>query len=153
MANGLLGSRPVRVAVLALVASGCGYKPGAFTGPAEPFTGRPSTVGCLDLAVTRKPDSKVGPVLAFDFGNRCLTPAVVDFQHARVEGVTVHGQRIALAPYDPQFEIALARVDARGLGHEAIAYAATEPLTQLCIDEATIAHVAGAAWQCFVEAP
>jgi len=153
MAGDLLSSPPMRVFALGLAAAGCGYHAGSFAGPSGPFVGFASTVGCLDITVARKPDSDLGPVLAFDFGNRCARPIVVDFQHARVEAVTGDGRRIALAPYDPDGDIVAERLDAQLWGHEAIAYDAGEPAPQVCIDLATIAHVAGTQWKCLASTP
>jgi hypothetical protein len=151
MAGGLLGPSPVRALAVIFVTAGCGYHPGSFAGPRGPFVGFAATVGCLDITVSREPDSDVGPVLAFDFGNRCAQPIVVDFQHAHVEAVTGDGRRIPLGAYDPDGEIVPALLDARMPGHEAIAYTADDPVPQLCIDLATVAHVAGTQWRCLVQ--
>ena len=131
------------------ITAACGYRAGSFAGPRGLFAGTPSTVDCLDIAVSREADSDVGPVLAFDFGNRCAHPIVVDFQHAHVEAVTVDGQRIPLDAYDPDGGIVVERLDAQLPGHEAIAYATSAPAPQLCIDVATIVHAAGTQWRCF----
>jgi hypothetical protein len=150
MAGTLLPTPPVRALALVFITAGCGYRAGSFVGSRGPFVGFASTVGCLDIAVSREADSDVGPVLAFDFGNRCSQPIVVDFEHARVEAVTADGRRIALDAYDPDGDIVEHTIDAQLPGHEAIAYASTEPVPQLCIYVATIAHVAGTDWRCLV---
>ena len=140
----------MRALALVFITAGCGYRAGSFVGAHGPFVGFASTVGCLDIAVSRETDSAVGPVLAFDFGNRCAQPIVVDFEHARVEAVTADGQRVPLDPYDRDGDIVPERLDALLPGHEAIAYAADHPVPQVCIDLATIAHVAGTQWRCLV---
>jgi hypothetical protein len=140
----------MRALAIVLFATGCGYHPGSFAGPRGPFVGMASTVDCLDIAVSRKPDSAVGPVLAFDFGNRCARSIVVDFQHARVEAVTAGGRRAPLAAYDPDGNIVEERLDARLPGHEAIAYHSDHLVPQVCVDLATIAHAAGTQWRCLV---
>lgn len=148
MAGDLLSSPSVRALALVFITAGCGYHAGSFAGPHGLFAGTPSTVDCLDIAVSREADSDVGPVLAFDFGNRCAHAIVVDFQHAHVEAVTLDGQRIPLDAYDPDGGIVSERLDAQLPGHEAIAYAASEQVPQVCVDVATIVHAAGTQWRC-----
>ncbi len=139
----------MRALPVLFIAVGCGYHAGSFASASGPFVGRPSTVGCLDVAIARRLDASVGPVLAFDFGNRCTRPIVVDFQHARVEGVTLDGRRIPLVAYDPDGDIVEEQIDAQLFGHEAIAYEAHETMASVCVDAASIAHAAGERWQCF----
>lgn len=139
----------MRILGIAIVTAACGYQPGSFVWGMKHFTGESSTVGCLDISVARSLDSDVGPVLVFDFGNRCMRPAVVDFQHARVEGVTADGQRVPLAPYDPDADITEQMIDARLGGHEAIAYASETRLVDVCVELASIAHAPGESWRCF----
>ena len=138
----------MRLLVIPVLAAACGYRAGSFVWGTNRFAGEPSTVGCLDIAVSRAADSDVGPVIAFDFGNRCSRPSVVDFEHARVEGVTADGRRVALAPYDPDGDIAEREIDAVFAGHEVIAYASAGPVVFVCIDLASIAHAPGESWRC-----
>jgi len=138
----------VRVLAITLLVAACGYRPGSFFWQTNPFVGVASTVGCLDIATSRMADSDVGPVLRFDFGNRCSGPTVVDFKQTRVEGVTVDGRRIALAPYDPAGGITEQQLDGRLAGHEAIAYESEARVVDVCVDLASIAHAPGELWRC-----
>lgn len=134
----------------ATVAGGCAYKPGSFRHSQRDFQGQRATVGCLDLAIYHRPGLvDAGTVLAYEFGNRCDGPATVDFASTRVVGRTLTGEQVALAPYDPNSEIRALRIDGRGVGAEAIAYPASEPLAQVCVDAASLARVNGERWLCF----
>ena len=111
-------------ASLGLVAA-CGYRGGSFRGPEGPFAGERAEVGCLDVAVASHPDVDAsGPVLAYEFGNRCDHPATVDLAAVRVRARTVDGREIELAPYDPLGELRVARLEARKTGREVIEYRA-----------------------------
>jgi hypothetical protein len=108
------------------------------------------TVGCLDLGITRRSDiEQASAVVAYQFGNRCAQPAVVDLAGANVVGRTADGQEVALAPYDPKHEVRALELDGRWMGKEALAYPAQVALVQLCVDAASIAHREGAQWICF----
>jgi hypothetical protein len=111
-------------ASLGLVAA-CGYRGGSFRGPDGPFPGERAAVGCLDVAVAPHADVDAsGPVLAYEFGNRCDHPTTVDLAAVRVRARTVDGREIELAPYDPLGELRVAQLDARKTGREVIEYRA-----------------------------
>src|SRR5688500_16991494 len=67
--------------------AGCGYRSGSFAGPRGTFAGEHVTVGCLDLGVDRAQDAQAeGPVIAYEFGNRCDRAATVDLGALVVTG-------------------------------------------------------------------
>lgn len=76
----LRDARMRAIALLWLV--GCSYGPGSFAWPGQHFPGERATVGCLDIAVLRRPDMTEGEmrsaVLEYQFGNRCNHHVVVD---------------------------------------------------------------------------
>jgi len=115
----------------------------------QPFDGQQATVDCLDLALERRPDLPNGSaVVRFAFGNRCDHPAVVDLGAAAVVGRTADGQHVTLTAYDPRHEIQLVRLDGRAVGREAIAFPADTPISEICVDAASIAHASTAQWMC-----
>ena len=62
----------MRAAVLSVALIACAYRPGSFSHYRQDFPGRRTTVGCIDIAVDRRPDlSTGGTVLAYEFANRC----------------------------------------------------------------------------------
>lgn len=133
-----------------LLASGCTYKPGSFAHPQHTFSGQRTTVGCLDIAVQRRHVSGAkAAVLAYQFGNRCDRPVVVDLLRVSVVGRTNAGSEIQLAPYDPDAELHAVRLDGRLTGGEAIAYPSAQRLHQICVDAASIVHEHPAIWLCF----
>src|SRR4051812_29341118 len=120
------GDARMRVAlVCALV--GCAYQPGSFARAPHDFVGQRVTVGCLDIAVERRADlvagPVLGPVLGYQFGNRCDRPAVVDLGAVAVIGRDPQGADAALRAYDPRHEIRPAALDGRSAGAEVVAYA------------------------------
>src|ERR1051325_10419313 len=68
----------MRIALLSCALIGCAYKPGSFASGQNRFPGQHATVACLDLAVERRPDLPIGPVLGYQFANRCDHPTTVD---------------------------------------------------------------------------
>ncbi|HET7501288.1 MAG TPA: hypothetical protein VFK02_09810 [Kofleriaceae bacterium] len=137
------------LAVLAgLGLAGCGYRPGSFAWTQGAFTGERATVGCLDVAIERRPDVLIGPVLRYQFANRCDHLATVDLPAASVVGRTAEGAEIALAPYDPRAELRAAALDGRSAGSESLAYPADDPIAQLCVDLAALAHDPTPRWVC-----
>src|SRR5574338_95138 len=87
---------PMRSAVLSVALAGCAYSPGSFSHFAQGFPGQRTTVGCIDLAVERRPDTPGGSaVLAYDFGNRCDHPATIDFSQVKVRARTYDGKDLA----------------------------------------------------------
>jgi len=142
----------MRVAlVCALV--GCAYQPGSFAHAPHDFVGQRVTVGCLDIAVERRADlvagPAIGPVLGYQFGNRCDRPAVVDLAAVAVIGRNPQGAGAALRAYDPRHEIRPAALDGRSAGAEVVAYASDAPVAEVCADAAALAHAAPPRWLCF----
>src|SRR5687767_10668318 len=64
----------MRMAIACCVLAGCTYKPGSF---GYYGSGQRVTVGCLEIAIDRRPDMEGAPVLHYHFGNRCKTPVEV----------------------------------------------------------------------------
>jgi hypothetical protein len=120
-----------------LLAGGCGYSSGSFQGPTGRFAGEHVTVGCLDVGVSATSDAAAqGPVIAYQFGNRCDRPARVDLAAVVVRGRTSDGAELELAAYDPVGELRPATIEARMTGREVIEYHAvgTHPVTMVCVD-------------------
>jgi len=140
----------MRAAVLSVAFTACAYSPGSFSHFRHDFPGQRTTVGCLDLAVQRRPDlTSGGTVLGYQFGNRCDRAATVDLANAAVIGRTVAGHEIKLAPYDPDDEIRPLQIDGRAAGEEAIAYPSTIALAEVCVDASTVTHEGHPTWLCF----
>lgn len=140
----------MRSAVLSLALAGCAYSPGSFSHYARDFSGQRTTVGCIDLAVERRPDTPGGSaVLAYDFGNRCDHPATIDFSQVKVLARTYDGKDRTLEAYDPDWEIKPLEIDGRATGHEAIAYPSDERIAEVCVDAASLTHEGPARWLCF----
>jgi hypothetical protein len=138
----------MRVAlVCALV--GCAYQPGSFAHAQHDFVGQRITVGCVDVAVERRADAAIGPVLGYQFGNRCDQPALIDLGAVAVIGRDLQGADVVLRPYDPQREIRPAELDGRSVGTEALAYASNRPLLEVCADAVALAHATPPRWLCF----
>lgn len=140
----------MRALVMAgLAVTGCAYRPGSFHFVSQPFDGMQTTIDCLDVALERRPDLPSGEaVIAYAFGNRCERPALVDLSTAGVVGRTSDGERVSLVAYDPRHEILAMWVDGGGTGEEAIAYQSGSPLTDICVDAASIARAPNAQWLC-----
>lgn len=111
----------MRVALVCVLA-GCGYQPGSFAHASHDFVGQRVTVGCLDIAVERRADHALGPVLGYQFANRCDRAAPIDLGAVAVIGRDAQGADVALRPYDPQGEIRRAALDGRSAGAEAVIY-------------------------------
>jgi hypothetical protein len=140
----------MRLVLLAAALCGCAYKPGSFSHLQQEFPGQRTTVGCIDLAVERRPDlSSGGSVLAYEFGNRCDHPATVDLANAHVLAQLDDGTRTRMYPWDPNDEIRELQIDGRGAGAEALAYPANAHVYQICVDGASVTHEARARWLCF----
>lgn len=136
--------------VFALCAlAGCAYQPGSFLAPQRTFAGRRTTVGCFDVAVERRPDLPIGPVLGYQFANRCDHVATVDLAAVAVVGRNAGGTDVVLLPYDPHAELHPVAIDARNVGGEALAYPAAHAMPQVCVDLATLGHQATTQWLCF----
>jgi hypothetical protein len=135
--------------------AGCAaYQPNSFSDgprPVDAFAGQHATVGCLDVAVARRPDYGPSAVLQYQFGNRCNRAVTVDLQRLTVVGRHADGSETTLAPYDPEQELHPALLAGRLSGREALAYPSQRAVSQICVDVSTI--VSGAArppqWLCF----
>ncbi|HEY5944336.1 MAG TPA: hypothetical protein VIV40_02545 [Kofleriaceae bacterium] len=140
----------MRAAVLSVALTACAYSPGSFSHFRQDFPGQRTTVGCIDLAVERRPDlTGGGTVLAYEFGNRCDHPATIDFATVKVLARTYNGKDLTLAAFDPDWQIRPLQIDGRTTGAEAIAYPADERLAEVCVDVASLTHAAPARWLCF----
>lgn len=114
--------RPVAILFIGVAACST-YKPGSFVSRGEPFVGELTTAGCLDLAVavTREAIAP-GPVVNYQFGNRCDRAQTIDLQRVTVTGRTSNGEEVAMVPYDPYGEMVPLPLDARAAGRERIEY-------------------------------
>jgi len=139
----------MRYALVAAVLVGCAYKPGSFAGGAKQFSGQRTTVGCLDLAIARRPELASSAVLEYQFGNRCDRAEVVDLAYVHVVGRTADGAEHRLAPYDPNGELLALELGGRLAGAEAISYPHALPLEQICVDAASVAQQQPERWVCF----
>lgn len=140
----------MRTAVLSVALIGCAYSPGSFSHVRQDFPGQRTTVGCIDIAVERRPDlPDGGVVLGYEFGNRCDRPATIDFTRVVVKARTYSGKELDLAAYDPEWQIRPLQIDGRAAGREALAYPADERLAEVCVDVASLAHQTPAHWLCF----
>jgi hypothetical protein len=139
----------MRITLLAPLLAGCvAYKPDSFAHVGQPFPGERITVGCLDLAISRRPDMQSQAVVEYAFGNRCNKPARVDLAYAEVRGRTAGGDDRRLAPFDPDNELQALSIDGRKAGREVLAYASPEPIVQICIDVASLADRKPEQWLC-----
>jgi hypothetical protein len=139
----------MRIALLSCALIGCAYKPGSFASGQNRFPGQRATVGCLDVAVERRTDFPIGPVLGYQFANRCDHPTTVDLGSLAVVGRDAAGAEIALRAYDPHAELHPVTLEARNIGAESLAYPAGRAIAQICVDVATLAHERPAHWFCF----
>jgi hypothetical protein len=140
----------MRAAVLTVALTACAYRPGSFSHLSQDFPGQRTTVGCIDLSVQRRPDlTGGGTVLAYEFGNRCDRPAMVDFTQVKVVARTFTGEDLTLEAFDPEWQIKPLQIDGRSSGREAIAYPADQRLAEVCVDAASLTHAAPARWLCF----
>jgi hypothetical protein len=143
-----LGRCP-RFFIGSLVLTSCAYKPDSFEVASVPFSGFYLSVDCLDLAIDHRKHTNDNDVIAYEFGNRCDKPVVVDFAAARVYGQTYEGEGIALYAYDPLQEIRVMRIDAHATGREALEYPSGRNFERVCVDAAAIAHATPSRWVCF----
>ena len=142
----------MRIALASCALVGCAYQPGSFAYPQQAFTGTQVTVGCLDLAVERRADLSLGPVLGYQFANRCDRATVVDLGAAVVVGRNAAGADVALRAYDPRIELHPVTLDGRNVGAEALAYPSDRAMPQVCLDAASVVHAAPPRWLCFAAA-
>jgi hypothetical protein len=154
-ARDLLVTCAMRIALLGcalglcLAACASPYRPGSFASSDQAFAGERATVGCLDVAIERRADAKAGPVLAYQFANRCDRMTVIDLAAVAVVARHVDGSEAAMRPYDPRGEIRPVSLDGRKIGGEALAYWARGTVAQVCVDLATLAGSGPPQWLCF----
>jgi hypothetical protein len=99
------------------------YRASSFEMSGEPFVGERTTTRCLDLAVDVARDAvATGPVVQYQFGNRCDRSASIDLTAVRVTGRTAAGEEVAMVAYDPYNQIRPLPLDARAFGRERIEY-------------------------------
>ena len=143
----------MRIALLLCALVGCTYKPGSFASSDTAFRGRRVSVGCLDIAIERRSDLTVGPVLEYQFANRCDHLTTIDLGAVTVIGRSVEGAEVRLRPYDPRAEIHPVALDARKIGGETLAYWAGRAMPQVCVDVASLARDGVPQWLCFATQP
>jgi hypothetical protein len=143
----------MRVVLLSCALIGCAYQPGSFAHAPKNFAGQRVTVGCLDLAVDRRADLSIGPVLEYQFANRCDHATMIDLASVAVTGRTAEGRDVALRPFDPEAELHPVALDGRSAGREALAYPATGAILEICVDAATLARAGAPRWLCFGKQP
>jgi len=141
-------SRLAWIALVICAAGACAYQPGSFAYARQAFPGVRSTLGCLDVAVERRADLPTGPVLGFQFANRCDHAMPIDLAAVSVVGRDATGAEVVLRPYDPQAEIHAVALDGRSGGGEALAYPSSRAMPQVCVDVATLVRGAPAHWLC-----
>jgi hypothetical protein len=144
----------LRRAVFMSALAGCSaYQPSSFEhgfgGGAAVFEGERATVGCLDVAIARRPDHDGSAVLQYRFGNRCSRATEVDLQRVAVIGRFADGREESLTAYDPDGVLSPLLLGGRLAGREALAYPTAGVAVQVCVDAASIVHVQPARWMCF----
>jgi hypothetical protein len=131
----------VLVGLVASLSAACAYRPDSFSAAHGTFGRTSSTIGCLDVGLQRQPAKyALDVVVAYDFGNRCDTPTMVDLAAVKVFGTTEPDHMIQLLAYDPRDEIRPALLDGNAVGREVIAYRADVAISTVCVDVAAIAH-------------
>jgi hypothetical protein len=113
------------------------------------FEGERASVGCLDVAIARRPDHDGSAVLQYRFGNRCSRPTEVDLQRVAVIGRFADGREESLTAYDPNGELSPLLLGGRLAGREALAYPTAGVAVQVCVDAASLVHAQPARWMCF----
>jgi len=139
----------VTVGVSTFFVAGCAYTADSFSYEHQQFRGTYVTVDCLDLAIEHRPDQGDQNVIAYQFGNRCDVPVLVDLASARVVARNEDGDETQLIAFDPRHEIRPLRIDARASGKEAIEYPSGGDVQSVCVDAASIARVLPERWICF----
>ena len=116
-----------------MVVTACtAYQPGSFEQRDQPFSGEHHTIGCLDLAVSNR-SPIAGPVIGYQFANRCDHVVTVDLATVHVVGKDHSGREIDLVAYDPRHEIVPLPLQARLFADERIEYRG-EPVESVCVD-------------------
>ena len=139
----------MKYSFIAVALAGCAYQPGSFAYPQNTFAGQRTTIGCLDVSIERQADLSIGPVLGYQFANRCDHLTMIDLDAVAVVGRNAQGTDVTLRPYDPRAEIRPVALDGRNVGAEALAYPADREMLQVCVDVATLVHQGPPRWLCF----
>lgn len=147
MAEELLVASVMRIAIVACALVGCAYQPGSFAYEGRAFPGQRATVGCLDISVDRS-ELPIGPVIRYQFANRCDRAATIDLAAVAVVGRDARGAEVKLRPYDPRSELHPVALDGRSAGAESIAYPSASAIPQICVDLATLVHDGPPQWRC-----
>ena len=119
---------------------------GACVPPLEGYSGeyhaRGVALECVDIVVTSSIDNWLpeGPVVAYQFGNRCEHRARVDLGAVRVIATAADGTSTQLSPIDPKSELRAAWLPAYADGSERIAYFANRAPARLCVDVSAVAR-------------
>jgi hypothetical protein len=127
-------------ALATLGLAGClAYSPGSFRRGGDAFEGQLVRLDCLELGVAGQHDAVApGPVVSYEFGNRCDHAIAVDLGAVRATGRTPDGHEVALVAYDPYREIKPLRLEARSYGHERLEYRKAVDLgidlVQVCVE-------------------
>jgi hypothetical protein len=116
------------------VFAGCAYQAGSFADHQSASSGARTTLGCIDLAVSRARDSEAGALIDYFVGNRCAQQVMVDLSRVRVVGRTDAGDDVALTAYDPRAELAPKLLNALWSGRARIEYRGAEPVGSVCVD-------------------
>ena len=80
--------------------AGCAYQAGSFADHQGASSGTRTTLGCIELAVSRARDSEAGALLDYFVGNRYDQRVTIEPSRVRIVGRT--GADIALTAYDPR---------------------------------------------------
>src|SRR5690349_18177744 len=137
----------MRIAIVACALVGCAYQAGSFAYQQPGFAGQRATVGCLDVSVERS-EMPVGPVIRYQFANRCDHATTVDLGAVSVVGRDSQGAEVKLRPYDPHAELHPVLLDGRSAGTESLAYPSARTISQLCVDLSTLMHDGAPQWRC-----
>jgi len=137
----------MRIAVVACGLVGCAYQPGSFAYQEHTFPGQRATIGCLDVSVERS-EMPLGPVIRYQFANRCDHATTVDLGAAVVVGRDDQGGEVKLRPFDPRSELHPVTLDGRNAGAESLAYPSARTLSQVCVDLSSLIHERSPQWRC-----
>jgi hypothetical protein len=140
--------------LLLVAIAGCThYEPGSYA-LWGPWSGTRIALPCLDLAVSvAREQPLTGPVVSYNFGNRCDHDVTVDLSSASVVARDAQGRELHLSAYDPGGQIRPAALPALLTGSERIEYNgdfAERALVQVCVDVGAIDRSgdAQARWIC-----
>jgi hypothetical protein len=119
----------------AVVITLAGCYAGDYATLTTPFIGTRADVGCLDVTVALTEDNVApGPIVAYQFGNKCFHQTLVDFTSVRVVATTHEGKQVELRAEDPRGELKPMQLDAWTAGDERIAYNGATGIDHVCVD-------------------